>query len=140
MTDFYLSKGVSHQTTCVETPQKNGIFERKHQHIMNVARALMFQANLPKSLWSYAVIHSVHLINRFPTPLLQNKCPYIVLYKQQADLNHLKVFGCLAYSNTLKHGRTKLSPRARKTVFIGYKDGTKGYFFDTNEPIIFPNP
>ncbi|WVZ19287.1 hypothetical protein V8G54_006609 [Vigna mungo] len=138
MTKFYLAKGISHQTTCVETPQQNDVAERKHQHIMNVVQPLMFQTNLPTSLWSYAVIHSVHLINRLLTPLLQNQCPYTVFHKQQPDLSHLRVFGCLAYSNTLEHGRTKLSPKARKAIFIGYKEGTKGYLlYDIQSRQIF---
>jgi transposase InsO family protein len=79
MPQFYSSKGIIHQTSCVETPQQNGRLERKHQHILNIARALLFQAKLAKHLWSYAVLHAIFLINRVPSPILQNKCPYELL-------------------------------------------------------------
>jgi hypothetical protein len=59
--------------SCVETPQQNGRVERKHQHILNVGRALLYQSKLPHSVWSYAIHHVVFLINRVPTPLLQNQ-------------------------------------------------------------------
>ncbi|GJY18648.1 cysteamine dioxygenase [Tanacetum coccineum] len=41
---YLASQGIKHQTTCVDRPQQNGRVERKHRHILEVARALRFQA------------------------------------------------------------------------------------------------
>jgi transposase InsO family protein len=59
MQEFYAEKGILHQRSYVYTPQQNGRIEIRHQHILNISRALMFQSKLPKKLWSYAVLHAV---------------------------------------------------------------------------------
>jgi len=123
---FYASKGILHQTSCVETPQQNARVERKHQHILNITRALLFQSHLPKSFWSYVAVHAVFIMNRVPSPLLQNQSPYFLLHKMQPDLHQLKVFGSLAYASTLQAHISKLASRARKCIFLGYKSGMKG--------------
>lgn len=46
---FYASKGIVHQRSCVESPQQNAKVERKHQHLLNLGIALLHHSNLPKS-------------------------------------------------------------------------------------------
>ncbi|XP_010665837.1 uncharacterized protein LOC104883080 [Beta vulgaris subsp. vulgaris] len=42
MLPFFDQSGILFQTSCTGTPQQNGRVERKHQHKLNVSRALMF--------------------------------------------------------------------------------------------------
>ncbi|XP_019087493.1 PREDICTED: uncharacterized protein LOC109127342 [Camelina sativa] len=48
---FFDSQELIHQTSCVVTPQQNGRVERKHRHILNVARSLLLEAKLPARFW-----------------------------------------------------------------------------------------
>jgi len=126
--------------SCVETPQQNGVVERKRQHILNITRALIFQSNLPILFWNFATSH-VFLLNRLPSKVLHNKSPYDILYNSSPDLTFIKVFGCEAFASTLAHNRTKLDPQARQYVYLGHKPGIKGsllYDLHTREVFFYP--
>ena len=58
--------GIIHQTICSNTPQQNGVAERKNWHLLEVARASLIAAKIPISYWGEAVTSAVYLINRVP--------------------------------------------------------------------------
>ncbi|KAL9996374.1 putative RNA-directed DNA polymerase [Helianthus debilis subsp. tardiflorus] len=127
MLDFYTKEGIVFETTCPHTSQQNGVVERKHRHLLETARALKFEANLPTKFWGECILTATYIINRLPSDVIENKTPYEILYNRQPEYEHMRVFGCLAYYRNTETNGDKFEPRGRVGVFLGYPPGTKGY-------------
>jgi len=125
--DFSLKHGIVFETSCVGTPQQNGRVERKHQHIMNVARALRFQGNLSIQFWGECVLAACYLINRTPSNVLNYLTPYEKLFGKAPKFDNMRVFGCLCYAHHQRRDGDKFASRSRKCIFVGYPYGKKGW-------------
>lgn len=120
------------------TLQQNGLGERKHKHILNVGRALQFQANFPIYFWGEGIHDIAHFINRTPSPLLNNKTPFEILFGTVPPYDTIKIFGCLCFSHNQKTMGDKFASRSRKCIFMGYPFGEKGWkLFDLNTKEFF---
>jgi len=107
MQTWFHDHDIIHQRSCVATPQQNGVVERKHRHLLNVARALRFQANIPLSFWGECVLTATYLINKLPTPILKFKSPHQVLlgsppsYSSFMMFNFMKLYFLIKIFNPL---------------------------------------
>ena len=79
LSSSFAIEGIIHESSCVSTPQQNGVAERKNGHLLDTMRALFFQKNVPKQYWEEAILTTAHLINRLPTRLLDFRSPIDVL-------------------------------------------------------------
>ncbi|OMO87137.1 Integrase, catalytic core [Corchorus capsularis] len=127
MLDYYKEHGIVLQTSCTDTPQQNGVVERKHRYVLETARALRFQANLPIRFWGECVLTATYIINRLPSKVINNKTPFEMLFGKKPEYDHLRVFGCLVYAHDNSKRGDKFSERGKPCVFVGYPNGQKGY-------------
>ena len=77
--------------------------------------------------WDEAVCTTVYLINSLPTPLLQNRSPYNLVYSQEPSYSLLRNFGCTCYPCLRPYATSKLDSRSEKCVFLGYSAFHLGY-------------
>jgi hypothetical protein len=95
--------------------------------LMEKSRSMLSGAGLGQEFWAEAVGTTCYLVNRSPSSALDDKTPHEVWSGKKPSLQHIRVFGCDAYVHVPKENRNKLDKKAEKCIFIGYKDGMKGY-------------
>jgi transposase InsO family protein len=125
---YFKEKGILHETSCVGTPQQNGVAERKNRHILEISRALLIESHVPKIFWDSAVLFAVYLMNRTPTRVNDFKTP-LQVFSEHMKLNSVlnlipKIFGCTVYVHLQKEFRSKLDPE-QKNVFFWVLDKIK---------------
>jgi hypothetical protein len=95
--------------------------------LMEKSRCMLSGVGLGKEFWAEAVGTTCYLVNRSPSSALDEKTPQEVWTGKEPSLTHLKVFGYDSYVHVPKENRSKLDKKVEKCIFIGYKDGLKGY-------------
>nr|GEU40496.1 putative reverse transcriptase domain, ribonuclease H-like domain protein [Tanacetum cinerariifolium] len=96
--EYFDSVGISHQVSSVQTPQQNGVVERR---IRPIATACFTQ--------NRSIIHC-----RF------NKTPYELINKRKPNISFLHVFGALCYTKNDREDIGKLGAKGDIGFFIGY--------------------
>lgn len=124
---LFLTSGMIHQTTCPNTPEQNGVVERKHRHLIETTLTLLLQANMPTQFWLEALTTAIYLVNRMPHSSLKFQIPYVLLFQSKPDPLFLKSFGCSCYPWLKPYNDHKLMPKSIHCVFLGYCPATKGY-------------
>ena len=94
---FLVEQGTLAQFSCPGAHAQNGVAERKHRHLLEMARAMMIAASLPPHFWAEAVAISTYLINLQPSTALQGGIPIERLTGHSPDYSALRLFGCVCY-------------------------------------------
>ncbi|CAI7843240.1 unnamed protein product, partial [Closterium sp. NIES-53] len=73
--DFCRGEGILQSFTLPDSPQQNGIAERRIGLVMEVARTSMIHAAAPHFLWLFAVRYAAHQLNLWPRVSLPETSP-----------------------------------------------------------------
>ena len=99
--------GVLSQWTPLGTPQFNDVSESTNRTLLDMVRSTMSLADLPISLWGFALQTATFTLNREPCEVVE-KTPYEMWIANIPKLYFLRIWGCEAYLKRLLSD--KLSP------------------------------
>jgi hypothetical protein len=125
-TNYCEKNGLIHQRPAPYTPQQNGLAERKNRTLVNILNVMILSVRLPFNLWGEALLTACHVHNRVLSKKIHSS-PYELWNGRKPNLNYFKVWGCITYLRIPDPKRTKLGPRAIKSVFVGYTVNSKAY-------------
>ncbi|CAI5973926.1 unnamed protein product [Closterium sp. NIES-64] len=121
------ARGIRQSFTLPDSPQENGIAERRIGMVMDVARTSMMHAAAPHFLWPFAVRYAAHQINLHPRVSRPETSPALLWTGKVGDASAFRVWGSRAFVRDLS--ADKLSPRAAPCVFLGFPPDAPGWQF-----------
>ncbi|CAI5977359.1 unnamed protein product [Closterium sp. NIES-65] len=119
------ARGIRQTFTLPDSPQQNGIAERRIGMVMDVARTSMMHAAAPHFLWPFAVRYAAHQINLHPRVSMPETSPTLLWTGKVGDASAFRVWGSRAFVRDLS--ADKLSPRAAPCVFLGFPPDATGW-------------
>ncbi|CAI7855611.1 unnamed protein product [Closterium sp. NIES-54] len=108
--DICLGEGITQSFTLPDSPQQNGIAERRIGLVMEVARTSMIHAAAPHFLWLFAVRYAAHQLNLWPRVSLPETSPTLRWTGKVGDASVFRVWGSRAFVRD--KSADKLSARA----------------------------
>ncbi|GKF15449.1 retrovirus-related pol polyprotein from transposon TNT 1-94 [Tanacetum coccineum] len=127
LAEFRESVGITHNTSVPQTPQQNGVFERRNQTLIEVAHTMLIFAKAPMFLWAKAVATACYTLNRSLVHTLHMKTYYELLKDKKPKVKYSQVFGSLCYPTNDYDELGKLKAKADIGIFIGYAPTKKVY-------------
>ncbi|GBO30536.1 Retrovirus-related Pol polyprotein from transposon TNT 1-94, partial [Araneus ventricosus] len=135
---FCADNGIKHEFTNIYTPEQNGVAERYNQTALDCSRCMLADSGLDNKFWPDAILCFTYVWNRI-CHKNQVKTPFELFGGYKPSVRHFKAFGATAYVGLPRQLRSsKLGPKAKKGILIGYAFRTKGYriwFPDTDKVI-----
>jgi hypothetical protein len=95
--------------------------------LMDKARSMLSGSRLAHELWLEEFKTEKYLLNMSPSSMPVDMTPHEVWLGKNILVSHLRVFCCDSFVHVSKEKRIKLDKKVVKCIFIGYKEGMKGY-------------
>lgn len=125
MSTYLKDHGIHHQLTGLHTLKQNGYVERKHTHLVETTRTMLAASKVPHIYWVEAFFIAIYPINTMP--IMSRPSPWESLFHKFHSYSSLRIFGCSYFPWLKPYTTSKLDPKSKLCVFLGYSLNNKGY-------------
>ena len=117
--DYCMSLGIDVEHPVPHVHTQNGLAEAFIKRLQMIARTLVMGTKLPVSAWGHAILHAASLVRLRPVANHQYSSVQLV-FGNQPNISHLRVFGCAVHVPIAPPQRTKMGPQRRLGIYVGF--------------------
>ena len=117
--DYCMSIGIEVEHHVAHTYTKNGLVESFIKRLQMIAHPLLMKTKLLVSTWGHAILHATSLIRIKPT-VYHKYSPLQLVFGQQLNISHFRIFGCAIYFSIAPPQRTTMGPQCRLGIYVGF--------------------
>nr|GFC64911.1 hypothetical protein [Tanacetum cinerariifolium] len=94
---YFAQEGIEHQTSTTQTPEQNGLVERRNRTFVEAARTMLSAAKVPLYFWDEAIATLCFTQNRSLVIPRHENTPYHIINDRKPSVKFFHIFGCLCY-------------------------------------------
>ena len=118
--DYCMSVGINVEHPIAHVHTQNGLPESFIKRLQLIATPILMRTKLPISAWGHAIMHAAALVGIRPTSY-QKYSPSELVFGQEPNITHLRIFGCAVYVPIAPPQRTKMGPQRRLGIYVGFE-------------------
>nr|GEY98872.1 hypothetical protein [Tanacetum cinerariifolium] len=124
---FFKEEGIEHQTSTAQTPEQNGVVERRNRTLVEAARTMLSASKLPLFFWAEVIATACYTQNRSIIILTHDKTAYHIINDKKPLIKHLHIFSCICYITRYGENLDKMKENGDLCILVGYFTQSKGY-------------
>nr|GEX74072.1 ribonuclease H-like domain-containing protein [Tanacetum cinerariifolium] len=122
-----LVTGIKREYNVTRTPQQNRVAERRNRTLIEEARTMLTESELPITFWTEAIKTACYVQNKVLVVNPLFKTLYELFRDRTPALSFMRPFGChVTIHNTLDH-LGKFDGKSDEGFFVGYSTNSKAF-------------
>jgi hypothetical protein len=117
--NYCMSIRIDVEYPVTHTHTQNGLAESFIKRLQMIARPLLMKTKLPIFAWGHAILHAALLVRIRPTAY-HKYSPLQLVFGQQPNIFHFRIFGCAVYVSISPPQRTKMGPQRKLGIYVGF--------------------
>nr|GFB49485.1 hypothetical protein [Tanacetum cinerariifolium] len=124
---YFAAEGIQHQTSVAQTPEQNGVVERRKRTLVEAARTMISAAKVPLFFWAEAIATACFTQNRSLVIPRHEKTPYHIINEWKPSVKFFHIFGFVCYIVRDGENLDKMKEKGDECIFVGYSTQSRAY-------------
>nr|GFB29660.1 hypothetical protein [Tanacetum cinerariifolium] len=124
---YFAAEGIKYQTSVAQTPEQNGVVERRNHTLVEAARTMLSAVKVPLFFWAEAIAIACFTQNRSLVIPRHEKTPYHIINDRKPLGKFFHIFGSVCYIVRYGENLDKLKEKGDECIFIGYSNQSRAY-------------